>query len=498
MLKVLTAKQTKSLDAYTIANEPIASIDLMERACRSFVTWFAEKFDSTKRIGIVCGTGNNGGDGLGIARVLYDRNYLVKVWIVRGTVTESEDFKTNFNRLPSKIPAYEIRSESDRGLFGDCDILIDALFGTGLSRPLEGIYAQVISCINQSHATRIAIDLPSGLMADSRSTGAIVNAHYTVSFQLPKLAFFLPENGNAVGEWTTTNIGLSKEFIAEIESSHFLLERSDILKIKKTRSRFSHKGTYGKALLIAGSYGKMGAAVLASKAAMRSGLGLLTTHIPSCGYEILQTTVPEVMVSIDTGDKTFSLVPSVEGYDSIGVGPGIGMAAETCKAFASLLSTYSRPLVIDADGLNILAGNREFIHLIPVGSILTPHPKEFERLAGNSKDDFERLEKLKKFAVQTKSVIILKGAFTAIASPQGQVYFNPTGNPGMATGGSGDVLTGLLTGLLAQHYTPLEAAQLGVYLHGLAGDLAARVNGFESMIASDLIAFTSNAFIELR
>jgi hydroxyethylthiazole kinase-like uncharacterized protein yjeF len=498
MLKVLTAKQTKSLDAYTIANEPVASIDLMERACRSFVTWFAEKFDSTKRIGIICGTGNNGGDGLGIARVLYDRNYLVRVWIVRGAVSESEDFKTNFKRLPSKIPTYEIRSDSDKGLFVDCDLLIDALFGTGLSRPLDGVYAQVISCINQSHATRIAIDLPSGLMADSHSTGAVVNAHYTVSFQLPKLAFLLPENGSAVGEWTTTNIGLSKEFIADAESSHFLLERSDILKIKKIRSRFSHKGTYGKALLIAGSYGKMGAAVLASRAAMHSGLGLLTVHIPSSGYDIIQTAVPEAMASIDTGDKTFSLLPSIESYDSIGVGPGIGMAAETCKAFALLLSNYSRPLVIDADGLNILANNREFIHLIPAGSILTPHPKEFERLVGNSKDDFERLENLKKFADQTKCVIILKGAFTAIASPQGQVYFNPTGNPGMATGGSGDVLTGLLTGLLAQNYTSLEAAQLGVYLHGLAGDLAARAKGFESMIASDLISFTSNAFLELR
>jgi hydroxyethylthiazole kinase-like uncharacterized protein yjeF len=498
MLKILTAQQTKDLDAYTITHEPLASIDLMERACRAFVGWFTPQFDTSKKIGIVCGTGNNGGDGLSVARLLHDLGYTVKVWVVRGTVSETPDFKINLDRLRNKVEMFEITSSSDQGLFINIHVLIDALFGSGLSRPLDGIYAQVVNCINQANTIRIAIDVPSGLMTDKHLEGsAVVHAHYTVSFQLPKLSFLLPENSQFTGDWSVVNIGLDKSFIEQSETSFYFLERKDISSMLRHRDKFSHKGTYGKALLIAGSHGKMGAAVLASRAAMRSGLGLLTTHVPICGYEILQIAMPEAMASVDDNEKIFSALPSIEGYDAVGIGPGIGLEMETVKAFHSLLTNVAKPLVLDADALNILATHPELLSAIPQNSILTPHPKEFERLAGGWKNDFERLEKLRSFSQQTKTIVVLKGANSAIAMPSGEVYFNSTGNPGMATGGSGDVLTGLLTGLLAQGYTPHETTIVGVYLHGLAGDMAARSKSMNALIASDIIESISEAFRSL-
>ncbi len=494
MLKILNRKQTKELDAYTIKHESIASIDLMERACRAFVNWFTGNFDTAKKVGIVCGTGNNGGDGLGIARMLNEVGYSVKVWIVRGSIAESEDFKHQLHLLRGKISIDEILTTSDKGLFTDRNILIDAIFGSGLSRPVEGIYEQAISCMNQSEATRIAVDIPSGLMSDVHSSGVILEAHHTVTFHLPKLAFVLPENYRFTGEWHIVSIGLSRKFIEQSSSSNFLIERSDIVNIKKLRSKFDHKGNYGHALLIAGSYGKMGAAVLGARAAMRSGLGLLSTHVPRCGYSIMQTSIPESMISIDAHENNFTQAPDLEKYNAIGIGPGLGMEKATVEGFISVLEKYSNPMVIDADGLNILSEHRHLLNLIPERSLLTPHPKEFQRLVGTWRTDFERLEKLKAFAHQTKAILILKGANTSIATPAGDVYFNSTGNPGMATGGSGDVLTGVLTALVAQGYSPLEAAILGVYLHGLAGDLAVGRKSEESLIASDVIDFLPEAF----
>src|SRR5882762_8896094 len=306
MLKILSAKQTKELDQFIIEQEPIAPIDLMERACRAFVDWFAPHFRPDKKIGIVCGPGNNGGDGLGIARMLKELGYSVKVWIMKGGLKESESFKINLERIQGKISQFEISKESDRGLFAGCDVLIDAVFGSGLSRPTEGIFAQVISCINQTDAIRVAVDIPSGLFADSPSSGEIVNAHHTVTFQLPKLAFLFPENQKWVGRWHLVDIGLSKEFIKSTSSSNYFVTEKSIKKIIKPRDQFSHKGTYGHALLIAGSYGKMGASVLAAKAALRSGLGLLTVHVPTCGYSIIQTSAPEAMASVDTSENYFS------------------------------------------------------------------------------------------------------------------------------------------------------------------------------------------------
>ncbi|MFN9861932.1 MAG: NAD(P)H-hydrate dehydratase [Bacteroidota bacterium] len=492
MQKILSATQIKELDRYTIDHEPIASIDLMERASRAFFDWFCLKFLPPQKIAVVCGTGNNGGDGFAIARMLAEVGYNVNVFVVQGEMPKSLDFQKNLARLDSKISKTEIRQSSELVLAA-FDVVIDTIFGSGLSRPPSGLYAEVIERINNSQANVVAVDIPSGLMMDSHSKGAIVQADYTVSFQLPKLAFLMPENAKYVGEWITVDIKLSTSFIKQAECKHFLVDRKAAAKILKPRKKFSHKGSYGHALLVAGSLGKMGAAVLGAKAVMRSGAGLLTVLSPKCGYDILQTAVPEAMVEIG-GSDFLEYVPDVWSYQSIGIGPGIGKQDKTKEALEFILRSYQKPMVLDADALNILSENPQMLERVPPGSILTPHPKEFERLVGAWSDDFARLEKQKQLAKQVNSVIVLRGAFSSIASPDGNVYFNPTGNPGMATGGSGDVLTGILTGLLAQGYDPLDAAILGVYLHGLAGDLAAYELGMDSVVASDLVQYLPGAF----
>jgi NAD(P)H-hydrate epimerase len=497
MIKILTSAQTRELDQYTIDHEPIASIDLMERACQAFTDWFITRFRQEKKIGVVCGTGNNGGDGLGIARKLKELGYPVDVWVVHGS-NESADFKINLDRLASYIKVSKISQSPTPDLFRGSDILIDALFGSGLSRPAEGIYADVISAVNESSAVRIAVDIPSGLSADSSSQGVVVQADHTVSFELPKLAFLLPENQNAVGEWHLVNIGLSKEFVKTVSCQHFFVDARSIKKILRPRNKFSHKGSYGHALLVAGSFGKMGACILAAKATLRSGVGLLTVHVPNCGYPIIQTSVPEAMASADISENFFTSISGDLSYTAIGIGPGLGVDGETINAFAKTLKHFKSPMVIDADGLNILAEHQELFSLAPKESILTPHPKEFERLVGKWANDFDRLELQKKFSARHELIVVVKGAHTVTVFPDGQVYFNSTGNPGMATGGSGDVLTGLLTGLLAQGYSPQDAALLGVYLHGLAGDLGAQDLSMESLTASDLIDYLPEAFKKLK
>lgn len=494
MIKILSTDQIRDLDAYTIKNETISSIDLMERASREFVSWFVQRFDLTKRIGIICGTGNNGGDGLAIARLLKDWNYDVSVWIVRGKSSETDDFKVNLDRLKSKTEIFEIVTAADQGLFNNCDVLIDAIFGSGLSRPVEGIYAQAIRCINKTEAVVVAVDMPSGLQADAASSGEIVEADYTVTFQLPKLSLFLPDSFKYSGEFKVLDIGLSKAKIKSEQSDYYQITSKDCRKILKPRKKFDHKGSYGHALVVAGSFGKIGAAVLSTRAALRAGAGLVSVHVPRCGYYILQSSVPEAIASVDVGDNFFSSVDDLEKFSTIGIGPGLGQAKETVQGLNKIFERYRKPVVLDADALNIIASHEQLRSMVPEGSILTPHPKEFERLIGPWNNDFEKLEKQRSLAATLKSIILLKGAFTTIAEPNGTVYFNPTGNPGMATGGTGDVLTGILTGLMAQFYSPIQTAILGTFLHGLAGDLAAIDKGKDSLVASDLIEFLPKAF----
>lgn len=496
MIKILSSGRIKELDAYTIEHEPIASIDLMERACQAFVQWFTGRFDASKRVGIVCGTGNNGGDGLGVARLLSDWGYPVSIWIVRGG-QESADFIKNFKRLPPKVMQFEILPDAAQDTFKTVDILVDAIFGSGLARPIEGTYEKVVNCMNSAGRKIVSIDIPSGLFADQHTTGPTVCADYTVSFQLPKLGFLLPENERVVGQVEIVDIGLSKAFLKEVDSDHFMVDEKSAKRLLKERSKFSHKGNYGKALLISGSFGKMGACVLAARAAMRAGTGLLTVHVPAAGYSIIQSTVPEAMASVDGSHNVFSVVPDLLDYDSIGIGPGIGKHADTVKAMGELLESYQKPMVFDADALNILSENGELQEKVPAFSVLTPHPGEFRRLVGEWTDDFDKLSKGRSLAKRLNTVVVLKGAHSMIFDPGGKVYFNSTGNPGMATGGSGDVLTGILTGLLAQGYLPLEATLLGVFLHGLAGDKAASDLGKASMIASDIIEYLPQAFRRL-
>ncbi len=493
-MRILNMKQVRALDAYTIQHEPISSIDLMERASRAFVDWFTLRVGSSKRVGVACGTGNNGGDGLAIARMLHEWGYAVRVWIVPGS-RRSDDFLANLERLPSGVERHEVK-DADEVSFDDRDVLIDALFGSGLSRHLTGLYAEVIDRINNADALRIAVDIPSGLKADAPSGGSIVRADYTVSFQLPKLAFLLPSSFPFTGEWVIVDIGLSKKFIRESPTTFFFTGLKRVQRMMKVRGRFDHKGTFGHALLIAGSFGKVGAAVLASRAALRSGVGLLSVHVPKCGYDILQTAVPEAMVQVDAEEDIFTNPPKLDSYEAIGIGPGLGQDPRTVKALARTLEYFEKPMVLDADALNILGAHRHLMTLIPPGSILTPHLREFERLAGPSKSDFERLEMLRQLAVSLKAVLVLKGAYSAVATPEGEIHFNSTGNPGMATGGTGDVLTGLLTGLLAQKYSPVEAAIAGVFLHGSAGDLGAVTYGMESLTASDLVENLPAAFMK--
>jgi hydroxyethylthiazole kinase-like uncharacterized protein yjeF len=492
MLKILSMAQIRELDQHTIQHEPVASIDLMERACVAFVRWFSVKFDTARRVVVVSGTGNNGGDGLGIARLLQEAGYPISVWIVRGG-KESADFSANLKKLPKKLSPVDFAMGT---AFTECDVIIDAVFGSGLSRSAEGIQEEAIRAINGSNAIRVAVDIPSGLLADQHTSGIAVEAHHTISFQLPKLAFVLPENGRYVGEWHRVDIGLSKAFIRDCKTAHYYMTRKSAQRLLKTREKFTHKGDYGRGLIVSGSLGKMGAAVLAARGALRAGIGLLTVHVPGCGNDILQTTAPEAMTSIDPSASVITKAPPADGYDAIGIGPGLGQSAQSAEALRVLLEA-GKPMVIDADALNILSASRELLHLVPAGSVLTPHPGEFERLSGKWDNDFDRLARQLTLARQLKSIVLVKGAHTAIATPEGEVIFNCTGNPGMATGGTGDVLCGFLTGLLAQGYSVRDAALLGVYLHGLAGDLASAELGEHSLVAGDIVDFLPRAFLTL-
>ncbi|MFN0215171.1 MAG: NAD(P)H-hydrate dehydratase [Saprospiraceae bacterium] len=500
-MKIFSASQTRAWDTYTIENEPIDSVSLMNRAAQVFTDWLLEIYPDTQRpILVFCGTGNNGGDGLAVARMLNWHGYNVKIAVCDFSAKHSVDFEAQISALPKQdnIGIEWFKTDQNFPAISSDILILDALFGSGLNRPLEGVWAQVVDYLNQLPNEKVAIDLPSGLFADAHTTGnAVVNATRTFSFERPKLAFFMPENAERVGDWAFGSIGLHPDFDRETHTKLHYLTKKAARALYRPRPKFSHKGTFGHVLLIAGSFGKIGAAVLAARACLRSGAGLLTVHAPRCGNLVLQTAVPEAMSSPDRRAKYWTEVPDLEGYASIGAGPGIGKTPETLVALKDLLKTWKKPIVLDADALNLLAENPECWGLLPENSILTPHPKEFERLFGKSENDFERNGLQRKKSQEHGIFILLKGAHTAIACPDGECWFNSTGNPGMATGGSGDVLTGLLAGLLAQGHPPKAATLLGVYLHGLAGDLAAETLGQEALTAGDMVEFLGEAWMEL-
>ena len=499
-MKVFSIPQIRKADAYTIAHEPIKSIDLMERASENCFNWIIENIDyKNKPFIFFCGTGNNGGDGLAVARMLTEKKLDVTTYILDFGSKKSEDFEINEKRLTQTKNAhiFHLKENEELPFIHQNTVVVDAIFGSGLNKPADGFVAGVINHINISSAFILAIDIPSGLFGDNNAgnTGAIIKADVTLSLEFPKLSFFFPLHGHYAGRWVIIPIGLHENFIKNEICDKFFTLNKDINLLIKKREKFAHKGNFGHALLICGSVGKIGAAVLSAKACMRAGAGLLTLHIPQCGYNILQSVVPEVMVKLDKNENFITENYYNENYSAVGIGPGIDKNVETIKVFEQLLKGCKRSMVIDADAINILAENVHLKALIPSDSILTPHIKEFERFAGEYfNDDYKRFEKQKELSAKHRIIIVLKGAYTCITTPGGNAYFNSTGNPGMATGGSGDVLTGIITGLLSQGYLPSDAAHIGVFLHGLAGDFAAHELSEFSMIASDIIKFLPEAF----
>lgn len=497
-MKIFGAAEVHRIDAYTIKNEPVSSIDLMERAALSLTGWYIRHYHVDRRVIIFAGPGNNGGDALALARQLADRQYRVECYLLRfGKM--SGDCTINRQRLEDQgeVQIREIGEGDPLTQIASSDVVVDGIFGSGLSRKVEGLPAKVIRHIITQANLTISIDIPSGLLGEDNSANdysTIIRATYTLTFQFPFLSFFFSDNHKQVGEWRVLDIGLHPGIIDTADVSYQSIEKEQVRGMLPVRPRFSHKGSYGHGLIISGSYGMMGAALLAGESCLRGGAGLATVHVPRFGYNIIQTALPEALISLDQSDILFSDSPDLEPFTSIGIGPGLGCKPNTAKGLRMLLERVRVPLVIDADGLNILSSHPEWLDLLPNGTILTPHPKEFDRLAGKSASAYERHKKQRDFASKYKVIVVLKGAYTGIATPEGPYWINTTGNPGMATGGSGDVLTGLVTGLLARGLSPESAAIAGVYLHGLAGDLAAEASSQESVIAGDIIRHLGGAF----
>lgn len=490
-MKILTAEQTKVADDFTIKNEPISSLDLMERAGKNCTSWIIDNYTTDIPIIVFCGIGNNGGDGLVIARLLKKKGFSVVVYVIEFSKKYSPDFSKNLKRLKNENTEILSLSENNFSFqLPENVLIIDAIFGNGLSKPIIGYIAEIIIQINTSNTTVIAIDIPSGLFADSNinnNSEAIIEADYTLTIQQPKKSFFAVEAEKYVGEFIIINIGIAPQFLNEVITDTYFVTLESVLPLLKKRTKFSHKGSYGHSLIIAGSKGKMGAAVLATRACLKIGAGLVTALVPEVGLNVVQIANPEVMC-IPTSEKDFiNELPDLSNYNSIGVGPGIGTEKQTQNSVKLLIQNAKQPLVLDADAINILAENKTWLAFLPPHTILTPHPKEFERLVGKTSNSEEKWQLQKEFAIKHQVVVVIKGANTSIACPNGEMYFNATGNPGMATAGSGDVLTGIITGLVAQGYTPSQAAILGVYVHGFAGDKAKEALSETTLVASDII-----------
>ncbi len=495
-MKLFKAEQVRDADAYTIAHEPISSIDLMERAAKKISEWIRKYFDISTQIAVLVGPGNNGGDGLVVARHLLEKGYNVQVFDLGFSNNYSEDFIINKKRLEDI--GYKLKNWDKENQLNEFDLLIDAIFGSGLTRPIKGEVGEIIKQINDSSAKVLAVDIPSGLFGENNSKNQvenIVRANYTLTFQFPKLAFLLPENSEFVGMMKVLDIGIHQEYIEKSDTNFYLTQKEDIPKDFLKRPQFSHKGTYGHALIYAGSKGKMGASILASKACLRSGAGLVSALVPDSENSIIQTSLPEAM---SFPYLNISDMPPLHNFSSIACGPGIGMSTSSLELLSQILQQFKQAMVLDADALNLIAKQPELLEKIPKDSILTPHPKELERLIGKTTNHYSRLFKTQKLAKKYQIYILIKGAYSCIVSPKGEFHFNSTGNPGMATAGSGDVLTGIITGLLAQGLNSFNALRTAVFVHGLAGDIAKKKKGDVCLIASDIIKYLGQAFNNLK
>jgi hydroxyethylthiazole kinase-like uncharacterized protein yjeF len=499
-MKIFSAAQIKECDAYTIQTARITSADLMERAATRCVDWLKNNFSREALFVILCGPGNNGGDGLAIARLLHQRGYGVKAFLLNFGNELSPDCAANLQRLQQKDG--QLVTVVEPGAFiTDLPphvVIIDAILGSGLSRPAEGWVAAFIERVNKMANHKVAIDIPSGLPADIAVDGdaVVLRANDTLTFQFYKRCFLHPESAPAAGNIHILDIGLDKDFIQNTHTQYRTLDKEDVAAFFKPRNRFAHKGMNGSVLLAGGSYGKIGAMVLTTKAALRSGAGLVTALVPECGYNIMQTAVPEAMC-LTNGAQSLEAINNWEHFEVTGIGPGMGTARTTAQALGTFLEACKDPVVLDADALNIIAANPDLLSKLPKNSVITPHPREFSRLFGDNTNTMIQVDNARIQAMRYNINIVLKGHHTAIVNTEGECWYNMTGNAGMATGGSGDVLTGIITGLMAQGYTPQQAAMLGVYLHGAAGDLAAKELSEEALVAGDIIDYLGKAFMTL-
>lgn len=503
-MKILTGAQIAELDKYTIEHEPVKSIDLMERAAKAITHAFTETWSKDTPVVVFAGPGNNGGDALAVARMLAERKYQVSVFLFNTSGRLSDDCKANMERVagsPDVKNFTEVVDEFDPPVLDKGMVVVDGLFGSGLNKPLSGGFASLVKYVNQSPSAVVSIDVPSGLMTEGNAYNVranIIKADVTLTLQHKKLSFFFAENQKYIGKLKVLDIGLSREGVDKISAGYRLLEESDLRPRLLKRDEYAHKGDMGNALIIAGSYGMAGAAVLATRACLRCGVGKVTVCTPRSNNDILQISVPEAVMRIDKEDAHFSEAIEAQDFDALGIGPGLGQHESSAIAFITQIRRTQAPVVIDADGINILASHRAWLQQLPKGIIMTPHPKEFDRLAGSSfGDTYERLDNAREMARHLHAYIILKGHYSALCLPDGGIVFNPTGNAGMATAGSGDVLTGIITGLLARGYKQADACMTGMYVHGLAGDLAAEKLGMECMVAGDIIKFLPQAFRKL-
>jgi NAD(P)H-hydrate epimerase len=497
-MKIFTCKQIQSIDAFTIEHEPILSIDLMERAANNLFRWIVANYPYAGSVAIFLGQGNNGGDGAAIGRMLFQTGYNVSFYILDSS-RYSPNLRINLKRLTDLgIKPILINTSNDFPSFDKDALIIDSLFGSGLSKPIEGIAAHLISNINNSDCQVVSIDIPSGLFGEENpfpNCNPVVNATYTLTLQFPKLCLFFSENYSYVGQWHIIDIGLHPKVIEQSYTPYSLIDKYLIKKILLIRKKFQHKGNFGNCLLVAGSFGMLGAAALCAKACLKAGAGLVNVHIPRIGYSVLHNSLPEAIVQVDENDLFFTNIPEFSKFTSIGFGPGVGIELGSKVGLQNILLNAKCPLIIDADGLNIIAQWPELLSLLPQNTIITPHVGEFRRLFGDSDCESSRLKIAIEESKKHNIIIVIKGAHTQVVCPNGEVFFNSTGNPGMATAGSGDVLTGIITSLVGQGYSSVDAAIAGTFIHGLAGDLAAEDKGQQALMASDIINYLDKAFL---
>jgi len=500
-MKIFSAAQLHEADFVTTEKHGITKLELMERAGTQIFNWLHSRMQGAQvPVHIFCGIGNNGGDGLVLGRMLHEHGYNVHVYVANFTDKRSKCFLANYDRIKEVTKNWPrlMTSEEDFPDINPEDIIIDAIFGIGLNRPPEGWVKQLIQFLNSKKSFKLSIDIPSGMYADQAlgDAEAVLKASHTLTFQAPKLSFFLPETGKFVPYFEVLEIGLDPEYLHNTEPLAQVIAKPEAQQFYKQREKYAHKGNYGHTLIVAGSYGKIGAAVLSTKAAYKTGAGLVTAFVPKCGYNILQSSIPEAMTVTDKENDLITDIKVDFEPASIAIGMGMGTKSETVLALENLFSTTKSPLVLDADALNCISENESLLKKTPELSVLTPHPGELKRLIGDWNNDFEKLDKTKKFAKKNNVIIVVKGANTIVAV-ENRLYINTTGNPGMATGGSGDVLSGMIAGLLSQGYDPLIASVFGAFLHGSAGNIATQDIGFEALTASDILEKIGPAFLEL-